>query len=118
MHPTADRKAGEDLHPGVKRSIGWRWIDRFRSRDRRAGPRGLFQVGSLDEMLRKAAREEGLEVFPPLPGDATPSPEDVLVTREIVQAGRLLDVDVLDHLIIGHGVWISLRERGLGFDTR
>jgi DNA repair protein RadC len=51
-------------------------------------------------------------------GDATPSPEDVLVTREIVQAGKLLDVDVLDHLIIGHGVWVSLRERGLGFDRR
>ena len=51
-------------------------------------------------------------------GDATPSPEDVLATREIVQAGKLLDVDVLDHLIIGHGVWVSLRERGLGFDTR
>jgi DNA repair protein RadC len=51
-------------------------------------------------------------------GDATPSPEDVLVTREIVQAGKLLDTDVLDHLIIGHGVWVSLRERGLGFDTR
>ena len=50
--------------------------------------------------------------------DATPSPEDVLVTREIVQAGKLLDTDVLDHLIIGHGVWVSLRERGLGFDTR
>src|SRR4051812_39159050 len=51
-------------------------------------------------------------------GDATPSPEDVLVTREIVQAGKLLDVDVLDHLIIGQSVWVSLRERGLGFDTR
>ena len=44
--------------------------------------------------------------------------EDVLVTREIVQAGKLLDVEVLDHLIIGHGVWVSLRQRGLGFDTR
>jgi hypothetical protein len=51
-------------------------------------------------------------------GDATPSPEDVLVTREIVQAGKLLDVDVLDHLVIGQGVWVSLRERGLGFDMR
>ena len=40
------------------------------------------------------------------------------MTREIVQAGKLLDTDVLDHLIIGHGVWVSLRERGLGFDTR
>jgi DNA repair protein RadC len=51
-------------------------------------------------------------------GDATPSPEDILVTREIVQAGRLLDVDVLDHLVIGHGTWVSLRQLGLGFDTR
>ena len=50
-------------------------------------------------------------------GDANPSPEDVMVTHEIVQAGKLLDVDVLDHLIIGHGVWVSLRQRGLGFDT-
>src|SRR5215210_3642701 len=51
-------------------------------------------------------------------GDPTPSPEYVLVTREIVQAGKLLDVDVLDHIVIGHGVWVSLRQRGLGFDTR
>jgi DNA repair protein RadC len=50
--------------------------------------------------------------------DATPSPEDVLVTREIVAAGELLDIDVLDHLIIGHGTWVSLRHRGLGFDQR
>lgn len=48
-------------------------------------------------------------------GDPTPSPEDVLVTREIVLAGKLLDVDVLDHLVIGQGRFISLRERGLGF---
>ncbi len=51
-------------------------------------------------------------------GDPTPSPEDVFVTRQIVAAGQLLDIDVLDHLIIGHGRYVSLRERGLGgFDT-
>src|ERR687884_162292 len=49
-------------------------------------------------------------------GDPTPSPEDVLVTREIVSAGKMLDVDVLDHIVVGHGVWVSLRQRGLGFD--
>lgn len=47
-------------------------------------------------------------------GDPTPSPEDVQVTRQIVEAGRLLDIDVLDHLVIGHGRYVSLRERGLG----
>ncbi len=48
-------------------------------------------------------------------GDPTPSPDDVAVTRAIVQAGKLLDVDVLDHLVIGQGRFVSLKERGLGF---
>lgn len=48
-------------------------------------------------------------------GDPTPSPDDVAITRAMVQAGKLLDVDVLDHLVIGHGRWVSLKERGLGF---
>jgi DNA repair protein RadC len=48
-------------------------------------------------------------------GDPTPSPEDVRVTRQIVEAGQLLDIEILDHLIIGGGRYISLKERGLGF---
>ena len=48
-------------------------------------------------------------------GDPTPSPDDVVVTRALAQAGKLLDVDVLDHMIIGQGRWVSLKERGLGF---
>jgi DNA repair protein RadC len=50
-------------------------------------------------------------------GDPTPSPDDIAVTRSIVQAGKLLDVDVLDHMVIGQGEgkWVSLKERGLGF---
>jgi DNA repair protein RadC len=47
--------------------------------------------------------------------DPAPSPEDVNVTRQIVQAGKLLDVDCLDHLIMGH-TCVSLKERNLGFD--
>ncbi len=47
--------------------------------------------------------------------DPTPSPEDVSVTRAIVQAGKLLDVSVLDHLVIGLSRWVSLKEQGLGF---
>ena len=48
-------------------------------------------------------------------GDPTPSHDDVAVTRAIVQAGKMLDVDVLDHMVIGQGKWVSLKERGLGF---
>ena len=48
-------------------------------------------------------------------GDPTPSPEDVLMTHAIADAGRLLDVDCLDHLVIGQGKWVSMREKGLGF---
>ncbi|NPA90816.1 MAG: JAB domain-containing protein [Chloroflexi bacterium] len=48
-------------------------------------------------------------------GDPTPSPQDVHLTRLLVEAGRLLDIPLLDHLIIGHGRWVSLKERGLGF---
>jgi len=48
-------------------------------------------------------------------GDPSPSPDDVAVTRAIVQAGKLLDIDVLDHLVIGHNRFVSLKERGLGF---
>jgi len=48
-------------------------------------------------------------------GDPTPSPEDVSVTEMITQAGTLLDIDVLDHLVIGHQRYVSLKERGLGF---
>jgi DNA repair protein RadC len=49
-------------------------------------------------------------------GDPTPSPEDIAVTRAIVQAGRLLDIDVLDHLVIAGSGFSSLKAKGLGFD--
>lgn len=48
-------------------------------------------------------------------GDPSPSPEDVAVTRALVEAGKLLDIDVLDHLVIGQHRFVSLKERGLGF---
>jgi DNA repair protein RadC len=48
-------------------------------------------------------------------GDPAPSPDDIAITRAIVQAGKLLDVEVLDHLVIGRGRYVSLKERGLGF---
>ncbi len=51
-------------------------------------------------------------------GDPAPSPDDLHLTAEAVAAGRLLDVPVLDHLVIGHDSFVSLRDRGIPFDRR
>ncbi|MBF6604905.1 MAG: DNA repair protein RadC [Chloroflexi bacterium] len=49
-------------------------------------------------------------------GDPTPSSDDLHLTAEALAAGRLLDIDLLDHLVIGHDAWVSLRDRGVAFD--
>jgi DNA repair protein RadC len=76
----------------------------------------VIRVG---ELFREAVRQNCaamIVVHNHPSGDPSPSPEDVAVTREIVQAGKLLDIDVLDHLVIGAGdKFVSLKERGLGF---
>jgi DNA repair protein RadC len=48
-------------------------------------------------------------------GDPTPSSDDIAMTRAIIQAGELLDVKLLDHIIVGSARFVSLKERGLGF---
>ena len=82
-------------------------------------------VGSLNtnvvrvgELFRDAIKQNAaaiIVVHNHPSGDPTPSPEDVRLTEMLVQAGKLLDVEVLDHLIIGQGRFVSLKERGLGF---
>ena len=75
-------------------------------------------VVRVGEVFREAVRANsaGVVVVHNHPsGDPTPSPEDVRVTQMIVEAGALLDIDVLDHLIIGRNRFVSLKERGLGF---
>ena len=49
-------------------------------------------------------------------GDPTPTPDDLHLTAEAVAAGRLLDIAVLDHVVLGHGTYVSLRDRGVAFD--
>ncbi|MCJ7737494.1 MAG: DNA repair protein RadC [Anaerolineae bacterium] len=50
-------------------------------------------------------------------GDPNPSPEDVALTRRLVEAGKLMEIAVLDHLVIGHNTYVSLHERNLGFES-
>lgn len=72
------------------------------------------------EVFRGAVRRQcgGIIVAHNHPsGDPTPSAEDIALTRRLVDAGKLLDIDVLDHMIIGHNRFVSLRERALGFEN-
>lgn len=45
-------------------------------------------------------------------GDPTPSPEDIKITKRLVEAGSLIGIEVLDHIIIGDGKFVSLKEQG------
>jgi DNA repair protein RadC len=95
------------------------------TRNRLIGIREVYR-GSLNsslirigEVFRDAVRNNAASVIvvhnhPS--GDPTPSPEDVAVTRAMAEAGRLLDIPVLDHLIIGRTAHVSLKSRGLGFE--
>ena len=76
----------------------------------------LVRIG---ELFRDAVRlnASGLILVHNHPsGDPTPSPDDLHLTAEALAAGRLLDIQLLDHLVIGHDAWISLRDRGIAFD--
>jgi DNA repair protein RadC len=74
----------------------------------------------VGEVFREAVRANAAAVIVAHnhpSGDPNPSPEDVALTRQLVEAGDLLGVEVLDHIVAGSGSrWISLRERGLGFE--
>jgi DNA repair protein RadC len=76
----------------------------------------LVRVG---ELFRDAVRLDAagvILVHNHPSGDPTPSPDDLHLTAEALAAGRLLDIDLLDHLVIGHDAFVSLRDRGLSFD--
>jgi DNA repair protein RadC len=76
----------------------------------------LVRVG---ELFRDAVRLDAsgvILVHNHPSGDPTPSPDDLHLTAEAIAAGRLLDVDVLDHVVIGHDAWVAQRDRGVTFD--
>lgn len=76
----------------------------------------LVRVG---ELFRDAVRLDAagvILVHNHPSGDPTPSPDDLHLTAEALAAGRLLDIDVLDHVVVGHDAWVSLRDRGIAFD--
>lgn len=71
------------------------------------------------EVIRPAVRENCpniIIVHNHPSGDPTPSPEDVMVTRQIRSCADMMDIKLLDHVVIGKGRYVSLKERRLGFD--
>jgi DNA repair protein RadC len=83
----------------------------------------LVYQGNVNSTLVRPAevfREAVLEVAPRVilvhnhpSGDPEPSDEDITITGFLLEAGRILEIDVLDHLIIGQGTVVSMRDRGL-----
>jgi DNA repair protein RadC len=68
------------------------------------------------ELFREAVRENCpaiIVVHNHPSGNPDPSPEDIATTEQIVRAGKLLDIDVLDHIILGRQRYVSLKERGV-----
>lgn len=100
------------------------WVVDLDTRNRVMSLVKLYQgsVNSSQVRVAEVFRQAILENAPAIivahnhpSGDITPSPEDINVTRAILQAGKLLDIDLLDHLIVSQGRYTSLKERGLGF---
>ena len=86
------------------------------------GQRVIYQGNVSSAIVRTAEvfRPAVIEAVPGIiishnhpSGDPTPSPEDADLTRELVQAGKLLDIELLDHVVIGGERFVSLKERGL-----
>ena len=91
-------------------------------RNRVLGQRVVYQGNVFSSVVRPAEvfRPAVVESLPAIviahnhpSGDPDPSPEDVAITRELVQAGKLLGVELLDHIVIGGKRHVSLKNRGL-----
>ena len=86
------------------------------------GQRVIYQGNVNSSMVRAAEvlRPAVIEAVPAViishnhpSGDPDPSPNDVMITRKLKQAADLLDIDLLDHIVIGGKRHVSLKDRGL-----
>ena len=86
------------------------------------GQRVVYQGNVNSSMVRPAEvlRPAVVEAVPSIivahnhpSRDPTPSPEDAAITRELAQAGKLLGIELLDHVVIGGKRFVSLKEKGL-----
>ena len=72
----------------------------------------------IGELFRDALRQNApaiILVHNHPSGDPAPSAEDIAMTEQAIEAGELLDVDVLDHIVLAHGSFVSLKSQKLAF---
>ncbi|HQT94980.1 MAG TPA: DNA repair protein RadC [Thermoanaerobaculaceae bacterium] len=123
--PLLDRP--EAVAEYLARSYGSSRVERFGSITLDARNR-LLQVHELHRGARSHADVEPSEVFNSAildnahalivwhthpSGDPAPSEDDVILTRRLADAGRLLNIAVLDHIVVGRSGFVSLRQRGV-----
>ena len=77
-------------------------------------PKKHARFGERDGGNPLAKSRKGAPV--PTPRQPAASPEDLRLTENLMEAGKLLSIELLDHIIIGKGgMYASLKEKGLGF---
>ena len=91
-------------------------------RNRVVGQRVIYQGNSYSSVVRPAEvlRPAVVVAVPHIivahnhpSSDPSPSPQDVAVTKELAKAAELLGIELLDHVVIGGGEAVSLKDRGL-----
>ena len=113
-----------EMEPLVQEQLRVLLLD---TKNRIIGQHLVYQGNVSSSQVRAAEvfREAVLEAAPSViiahnhpSGDPEPSPEDIQMTGILLEAGRLLNIDVLDHVIVGQGSHVSLRTRGLPIASR
>ncbi len=121
----------QDVADLLQQEMGWLEQEHFRvivldTKNHVMATPDVF-VGSVNattvrtaEVFREAVRQNCpavIVVHNHPSGDPEPSAEDVGVTRELIAAGKALDIEVVDHVVIGRDGFVSLKERELGFEA-
>jgi len=100
------------------------WLHRVNTRNQVLGTTDVYQgsvhtaVVRIGELFREALRQNApaiILVHNHPSGDPTPSADDIAMTQQAIEAGELLDVDVLDHIVLAHGRFESMKSLKVGF---
>ena len=110
---------GEEMSRLAQEQVRVLLLDR---KNRVVGQRTIYQGNGYCALVRPAEvfRPAVVEAVPHIvvvhnhpSGDPEPSRADIRLTRDLAEVGRLLAIELLDHIVIGADGWVSLKDRGL-----